>query len=77
MNEKITAALKNIYLILDVSAVYAAIFKRYNKHKWRKDETSRHWRTQGGGIGLLPIAWKDIAQWFIELCRDWAVIAQF
>ena len=33
MIEKITAALKNIYLILDVSAVYAAIFKRYNNHK--------------------------------------------
>ena len=36
MNEKLTAALKNIYSILDVSVVYAAIFKRYKKHKGRK-----------------------------------------
>ena len=42
MNEKIIAALKDIYLILDVSAVYAPIFKRYNKHKWRKDESSHN-----------------------------------
>ena len=42
INEKITAALKNIYWILDVSAVYAAIFKRHNKHKWREDESSHN-----------------------------------
>ena len=44
MNEKVTAALKNIfiYFILDVSAVYAAIFKGYNKHKWQNDENSHN-----------------------------------
>ena len=33
---------EHVYLILDVSAVYAAIFKRYNKHKWRQDESSHN-----------------------------------
>ena len=42
MNEKLTAALKNISLILDVSVVYAAIFERYKKHKGRKDESSHN-----------------------------------
>ena len=57
MNEKITAVLKNIYSVLDVSAVYAAIFKRHNKHKWQEDESSHNHnreklhpgRERGGG----------------------------
>ena len=43
MNEKITAALKNIYLILDVSAVYAAIFKR--QISTSEEETRAHTTT--------------------------------
>ena len=41
-NKKITEALKNIYLILDVSAVYAAIFKRYKQYMKRQAKTEAH-----------------------------------
>ena len=42
MNERITAAMTSMFIYFDVSAVYAAIFKRHNKHKWREDESSHN-----------------------------------